>query len=177
MVENVFSLFFLFIIFISDICQIKFGSLTQSSANDVALVHTSVPLPDACSLLPVQPHRVNLVHKGQGPILVGHLTHLPQRGDITYTKQDRFLVSNDSEIHSNKSHKVNLISSTFRDYTKILKFLLFFRHHNLNKFYNSFHQYNICTYHDECTVLGFREFTFKKYRYSFASNKNSPLKK
>ena len=105
--------------------SIKFSSLTQSSADDVDLVHTSIPLPYACSLLPVQPHRVNLVHKGQGPILVGHVTHLPQWGDITYTKQDRFLVSNGSEKHSNKSHKVNLISSTFRDYKKIQKFLIF----------------------------------------------------
>lgn len=59
------------------------GARTERSRNDVHLWHDSVPVPNPSASGPVQPHRVDLIHEGDRPELVGHITELFQRAHGT----------------------------------------------------------------------------------------------
>lgn len=62
----------------------KAGALpTQSAGDDVHLVHDPVSVPYAASSGPVQAHGMNLIHKGDGTILVGNITHLLKGANST----------------------------------------------------------------------------------------------
>lgn len=57
----------------------RHSARTERSGNDVHLWHDSVPVANPAAAGPVQPHRVDLIHEGDGPELVGHVTQLLQR--------------------------------------------------------------------------------------------------
>ena len=127
-------LLFIFIwplsIFISDICQSILAALPRVP---LMMSHWSIhpslsPTPAPCS--PYSPTAWTSSTKVRAPYLWA-TSHISLSGEISpIQNKDRFLVSNGCEIH-----EINLISSTFRDYTKIQKFLIFILNHNLNKFY------------------------------------------